>query len=165
MRAGIDGLIGILEEQAACCAGLLELSREKRGRIIENDIDALRRITRLENGLVGGSAAAGRAAAAALRDLAADFSKEPENFTAGELAGLLGGRPEKTPLTAAINAIRETAGELNALNAQNRLLIESSLEYIDFSMNLLREALCGEPFYTAAGEELPATGGFLDAKS
>ena len=164
MPLQIENLLEILGEQSACCGALLGLSREKKDVIIGNDVPALKRITRLENILITKNAAADKARAAAMDGLAAAYSRDPAGFTAGDLTELLGKCPESSRLAEAVSGIRETVAELRELNGQNRLLLESSLGHIDFSINLLKDAICGEPYYSASGEEMPTGRGFFDVR-
>ena len=165
MQDLIDRLLESLEEQSVCCGQLLELSREKKDVIVQNDITALRRITRVENALIARNSAAERAGGAAMKDLAAAYAKDPAEFAPGELAGILREQPERNRVIDAMSGVRETIEELHLLNGRNRLLIENSLSYIDFSVNLLKDAVCGEPFFMASGEEMPRVRGFFDVSS
>jgi len=165
MASLIDRLFDVLDEQTEYCKQLLELSREKKDVIINNDVAALQKITWLENMLISRNNRADKARLRAMNEMAAACGKAPAEFSAWELVGLLAGRPEGWRLAEAVSGICGMVDELHQANEENRVLIENSINYIDFSMNMIKEVLSGEPvYYTAAGDEMPRRRVILDMR-
>jgi len=161
----LDELITLLREQAEDFSDLAALASEKSEAIVKNDIEHLQKITNIENALVGKNQKADRRRIQLMNDVATVLNSNTDTLTISHLIELLDGQPGRDELAEVGVSLREAADELKRLNEQNRILIENSLEYIDFSMNVMRSTQATPSYFTPEGEEMPgAASTFFDAK-
>ncbi|MDR2649706.1 MAG: flagellar protein FlgN [Clostridiales bacterium] len=146
-----DRLIESLQSQLILYNELLESARQKKSFVINNDIDALRRLTARENSLIGKLRRAERDRAAYTSEIAKKLGVSVENLTLAELAGHVKDEGVRERLADLRIRIRANMDELKILNEWNKALIDHNLEYIDFSVNLLRGS-AAEPVYAGADE-------------
>lgn len=136
----IKSVIESLEELDTCYQKLVEQARIKTRIIIENDIDKLMRITQGEKNLLKGIAAA-----------ESEFQEHSYAFmqgrgirsrlklTVSELARLVFKPDEKQLLLAAQVKLNDTLKMLKELNDHNQQLLDQSLKYVDFRLDLMIE--------------------------
>jgi len=161
----VDELTILLREQAEDFSDLAALASEKSEAVIKNDVEHLQKITNIENSLVGKNQKSERRRKELMKDVAAVLNTDADTLTISHLVELLDGKPGRDELAEVGANLRHSADELNRLNEQNRKLIENSLEYIDFSMNLMRSSQAPAVYYTHDGEEIPVeSSAFFDAK-
>ena len=165
MAGLIDELLILLREQTEDFSDLAALASEKSEAIVKNDIEHLQKITNIENSLVGRNQKSERRRIQLFNDVATVLNADAETLTISHLAELLEGQPGHGELVEIGDNLRQAADELKKFNEQNRKLIENSLEYIDFSMNLMRSSQTPPSHYTHEGEEIPCTAStFFDTK-
>lgn len=163
MAGMIDDFIMLLKRQAEDFSDLASLSAEKKDAIINNDIEHLQKITDLENTLVGRNQKTERRRMELLNDIAMVLNEKADTMTLSRLSELMENQPGHAELVEAAGELRNAAEKLKALNEQNRQLIEHSLEYVDFSMNLVR-SMSQPAYYTSNGNEMSGGNPFFDAK-
>ena len=165
MAGLIDELIIILREQSEDFSNLAALASEKSEAIVKNDIEHLQKITNIENTLVGKNQKDERRLIQTMRDVATVLNADTDALTISHLVEVLEGKPGHDELNEVGASLRQAADELAKLNEHNRKLIENSLEYIDFSMNLMRSSQTPPSYFTPDGEEMPVSSStFFDAK-
>ncbi len=136
MKGLWERLIEILEKESALYRDILDLSRHKTNTIVEGKVSQLEQLTGVEQKLllnVGGL-------------------EQQREEVVGQLARLLGIPADglnigvaveqaedgfKEKLTALKDEIENTLKDLKEVNDLNSELIKKSLEYIDFSINLI----------------------------
>jgi flagellar biosynthesis/type III secretory pathway chaperone len=165
MAGLMQQLIGVLEEQTGYYSQLCELSAEKNEVIIVNDVQSLQKITSLENIIIGRLQRLDKNRLSIMKDIAMVLNRDENDLTLGKLAELIAGQPEHDTLVSVTERIRSAAHSLKSINDQNRILIDSSLEYIDFSVNVMRSAMdSGPSLYSPTGESIDGSKSFFDAK-
>lgn len=165
MAGMISQLLEILNEQADRYEELQGLSLEKKDAVIANDIEALQKITYLENVLVSQHQKLEKKRLAVMKDIAIVLNKKEAELTLAVLIDAMQGQAEHAALKEAGARIRRILHELADINAHNTSLIQNALEYTDYSLNVLRSAAGGDrAFYNARGEQLTSTTGYFDAK-
>ena len=165
MAGMINQLISLMNEQANRYEELLGLSREKKDAIIANNVDELQKITHLENLIVSQNQKLERKRLSVLKDIASVLNKNEAELTLTALIELMQDHDEQRELTAVGERIRNTLGELAEINAHNGSLIQNALDYIEFSLNIIRSSVTQDPsFYTAKGEQMADTPNIFDAK-
>ena len=165
MAGLVDELIVLLREQTEDFSDLAALASEKSEAIVKNDIEHLQKITNIENSLVGKNQKSERRRIQLMSDVATVLNANTDTLTISHLADLLEGQPGHNELIEIGINLRQAADELKKFNEQNRKLIENSLEYIDFSMNVMRSTQTPPSYYTHEGEEMPCTAStFFDTK-
>lgn len=165
MAGLIDELVILLREQSEDFSDLAALASEKSEAIVKNNIEHLQKITNIEHSLVGKNQKNERRLVQMMNDVATVLNVNTDSLTISHLVELLKDQPGHGALDEVGTALRQAADELRKRNEQNRKLIENSLEYIDFSMNLMRSSQTPPSYYTHEGEEIPGTvSTFFDTK-
>lgn len=165
MAGLINELIEILNKQASAYEELLILSTEKKSVIINNDIDALQKITIVENKIVSRSQKFEEKRLELMKDIASVLNRKNEELTLSILEELMKDQ-EEAPLISAVRIkLKDTVTKLKEANDLNNQLIEGSLDYIEFTMNLVRANLDEGPSYHHKGKNIiGGEKGFFDAK-
>ena len=166
MAGMISQLIGLLNEQADRYEELLGLSREKKDIIIANDVDGLQKITHLENLVVSQNQKLEKKRIAVLQDIAAVVNRKEEELTLSALVAIMEGQEEKEGLVSVGERIRRVMESLSEANLYNASLIRNALDYIEYSMNVIRSSVSQIPaYYAGAGEGMTGEGpGIFDAR-
>ena len=141
MAGLIDQLLELLNEQAARYEDMLGLSLEKKDVIIANDIEALQKITGLENILVSQHQKLDKKRTQVMEDIAIVLNQDKNTLTVSEIIELLDGQNEQEPLREVRDRIKKTLEELSEANKQNSSLIGNAMDYIDYSLNVIRSQL------------------------
>jgi flagellar biosynthesis/type III secretory pathway chaperone len=157
-------LVGVLNEQSEVFEELIRIADNKKELIIKNDVDGLRIISTEESGLVGKSQKLEKKCETVMKDIARVLNTNPKNVNLSVLADIIKEQDEHGDLTAAAERIRKTADLLRASNEDNKALIESALEYIDFSINVLRSSVEAVPAAYSAGDDGEPTATMIDIK-
>ena len=107
----------------------------------------------------------------AMKDVADVMNKKADSFKLSQLVELLSARPqEQKRLAAVTDSLRRITTNMNRVNDQNRELISSALEMVEFDLNLVRgmKAAPETAQYTSggytAGSRLGTASGKFDAK-
>lgn len=165
MAGLVEQLIEIIEEQNIIYEQLLDLSQQKKNVIIENNLEKLQSITDSENILVSKNNKADKKRKEIFKDISFVLNKEEDDITLSTLASLINEQEESKKLNELKNRAFSLLSELKEVNEENKDLIDYSLEHVEFSMNVMRNTLSGEPcYYDSSGQELPSYRGFFDAK-
>ena len=171
MASLMESLIDNLEKENEAYNRLLKLSMEKTPVIISADLDALARITDDEQGVVNQINALDRKRQDNMKDIANVINKEVDSLKVVDLIDILKGRPaEQNRLAEIYDKLRDTLAQMKRVNEQNKQLIESSLEMVQFDMNVLQayKAAPETANYTSnaysAGTYMGTDKGAFDAK-
>ena len=138
MAGMIDQLIVILTDQGTRCEELLGLALEKKDVIIKNDIDELQKITNLENLVISQNNRLERQRISLTEDIAEVLGKRGQVLDIAALIECMAGQPQQEPLRQAGNRLREVLGKLKEANDFNHMLIKNAIEYVDYSLNVIR---------------------------
>ena len=165
----IGSLIDLLRGQTEIYSDMLDLSLQKKDIIVKNDVEALKKVTGKENGLLGRSQRLEKQRAELMVDISAVLNKKADDITIEVLTQMLKDRPETATEAEAIEQsareLRLVLGQLKEKNEINRMLIQNSLEYIDFSINVIRSTVGEEISYTSPyGEGFNIDSSFYDTK-
>jgi len=166
MAGMVNSLLEILNEQHSRYSDLLGLSQEKRDVIVANDVEGLQKITHLENILISQNQKLEKKRIEITKDIALVLGANEEELTVSTLAELLDGQNEQNELIELGKKIRQTMGELSEINAYNASLIDNALDYVEFSLNIIRSTAEQDPtYYSALGEPVRNNTGAFDAKN
>ena len=146
-----ERLIELLQNQSVLYSELLESAQQKKGYIIKNDIESISKVTSRENTLIGKLRQAERERQAQAADIAKRLHISSDGLTLAILISRVNNSSIQERLECLRMQLRSAMDDLKALNDQNRALINQSLEYIDFTVNLLRSTVSG-PVYAGAEE-------------
>ena len=129
----------LLEQEDSLYEDLLKLSMSKTPVLISGDLEALSRITEDEQEIVNKVNALDKKREEGMKDIANVLGKDVKTLKLTDLIDVLRSRPaEQNRLAAIYDKLSDTIGQMKRTNEQNRELIESSLEMVQFDMNVLQ---------------------------
>ncbi|MBS7329980.1 MAG: flagellar protein FlgN [Lachnospiraceae bacterium] len=135
----MEDLISILEQEDSLYEDLLMLSMSKTPVLISGDLEALSRITEDEQEIVNKVNALDKKREEGMKDIANVLGKDVKTLKLTDLIDVLRSRPaEQNRLAAIYDKLSDTIGQMKRTNEQNKELIESSLEMVQFDMNGLQ---------------------------
>jgi flagellar biosynthesis/type III secretory pathway chaperone len=131
-----SGMLDILQKQTDFYRQLLSLANEKKPVLIKGNIIRLEAITKEEESLIIKVGRLEEQRQALHKALAGHFAVAPEELSISELISRVN-EPSKTKLTKIFAEINVIIGQIVEVNHTNNELINSSLEFVNFSLNLL----------------------------
>lgn len=138
MASLMEDLIDVLEKESVEYGNLLNLSMRKTPVIVSEDLEQLAKITDEEQLIVSRINHLDNVRIEAVKDIANVLNKDVTTLKIADLIKMLGPRPEEQQkLAAAFDSLREVVRNVARINEQNRELIQSALEMVQFNMNLL----------------------------
>ena len=139
MASLMEDLISILEQEDSLYEDLLKPSMSKTPVLISGDLEALSRITEDEQEIVNKVNALDKKREEGMKDIANVLGKDVKTLKLTDLIDVLRSRPaEQNRLAAIYDKLSDTIGQMKRTNEQNKELIESSLEMVQFDMNVLQ---------------------------
>jgi flagellar biosynthesis/type III secretory pathway chaperone len=134
----VQGLIDTMDKLNQVHLALLELSEQKTAVLVQNEVDKLNQIVNKETNLIKQISQLDLQRIQDIRDflIQKDYKPNP-NITVADLIKLVVKAEDKKSLMDAQKVLLETIDKLKDLNQLNHKLIEHSLAFIDYSMDLL----------------------------
>ena len=138
MASLMENLISVLEEEGKAYEELLELSMKKTPIIVKGDLEGLQKITDEEQMIVAKIHRLDAKREDVTKDIANVLNKDVTKLKLADIIHMLSARPvEQNKLAAAHDRLKVVVGQMTKVNEQNRELIKSSLEMVEFDLNLL----------------------------
>ena len=138
MASLMEDLIDALEKESVEYENLLEMSMRKTSVIVSEDLEELAKITDEEQLIVDRINHIDNIRNEAVNDIANVLNKDVTKLKIADLIEMLAPRPqEQQKLAAAFDKLRDVAQHVARVNGQNRELIQSALEMVQFNMNLI----------------------------
>lgn len=147
----INELIDILNKEAAIYEGVLKLSKNKTDTIVAGKVAELEGITRLEQSMILQMGKLEDEREKLIDRLSVQMKVAAEDITISSLEKLLQ-KEQAGRLRACHKSLDRSLKELSDTNELNSKLIKSSLDYIDFSINLLTNTSSAGNLYGNAGQ-------------
>jgi flagellar biosynthesis/type III secretory pathway chaperone len=141
MAGMINQLVSVMKEQAERYNELLGLSLEEKDVIVQNDIDNLQKITNLKKIVITQNNRLESKRISLAKDIAEVMGYGEGEIELSKLIELMGAQPEATELTEVAKQLREIMEKLRAANDENKLLLENSLEFVEYSINVIRSSV------------------------
>ena len=139
MASLMENLIDVLDKEAKAYEELLELSMKKTPIIVGGDLEGLQRITDEEQIVVARINRLDAKREEVTRDIANVLNKDVTKLKLVDIIQMLSQRPvEQKQLATAHDKLKEVVGQMTRINEQNRDLIQSSLEMVEFDLNLIQ---------------------------
>ena len=139
MASLMETLIEVLEKENLEYKNLLELSMKKTPVIVSDDIKALAKITDEEQFIVSRINHLDNQRNEAVNDIANVLNKDVTKLKIADLIKMLAARPqEQTKLASVFDELRRNVHAVKRVNEQNRELIESALEMVQFNMQVIQ---------------------------
>ncbi|SFR59021.1 flagellar protein FlgN [Anaeromicropila populeti] len=141
MASLIEELIITLEAEDALYAELLPTVEKKTKVIIDNDLEALQTISALEQTIVDQILGLEHKRSGIVQNIGVVLGKKADTLTLKVLVEILQKQPkEQKQLSELHDRLAKSLNRIREVNAQNKILIEQSLEMIEFNMNYLQSA-------------------------
>lgn len=139
MASLMETLIEVLEKENLEYKNLLELSIKKTPAIVSDDVKALAQITDEEQIIVSRINHLDNQRNEAVNDIANVLNKDVTKLKIVDLIKMLAARPqEQAELASVFDELRRNVQAVKRVNEQNRALIESALEMVQFNMQVLQ---------------------------
>jgi flagellar biosynthesis/type III secretory pathway chaperone len=150
---GLQAMREMLEEIKDIYSRLLELSQIKREVIIRGDIKELAQITQAEELLIMGAGGLEAKRFSLQKEIAGEYGVEPQELNLSQLEKLYGQTGESLVQTG--KQLSLIVDQLRKINLQNKQLIEYSLQYLEFTADLIAQQGTEHSFYGDMGLEVP----------
>lgn len=139
MASLMETLIEVLEKENLEYGNLLALSMKKTPVIVSDDIKVLAEITDEEQIIVSRINHLDNQRNEAVNDIANVLNKDVTKLKIADLIKMLAARPqEQAELASVFDELRRNVQAVKRVNEQNRALIESALEMVQFNMQVLQ---------------------------
>ncbi len=139
MASLMETLIEVLEKENLEYKNLLELSMKKTPAIVSDDVKALAQITDEEQIIVSRINHLDNQRNEAVNDIANVLNKDVTKLKIADLIKMLAARPqEQAKLASVFDELRRNVHAVKRVNEQNRELIESALEMVQFNMQIIQ---------------------------
>lgn len=141
MASLLENLVDALDRECALYERLLELSAKKTPVIVDRDLKMLSKITEDEQIVVSLINAVDKEREMAMKDIEGVLGEKGKNLKLMELIMMLDKRPsEQRKLAIIRDKLREVSKNVQRVNDQNQVLLQSSLEMIQYEMNIIQSA-------------------------
>ncbi len=135
MASLIQDLTTTLQKEEKAYGNLIPIEEEKTQMIIDNDLEALSEITKHEQVFVSEINELEGKREEIVNNIGIVLNKDSSNLTIRTIIELLQGQKEQRELASIYDKLSETLAEAVAVNNRNKILIEQSLDMIEFNMN------------------------------
>jgi len=145
MAGMITQLVEIMQEQSERYNELLGLTLEEKDILVKNEVEELQKLTNLKNLVVTQNNRLEKKRIALVNDIAEVMGSNEKDIELAKLIEIIGDQPESAQLEEIGVTLRETLQKLKDANDLNRQLLESSIEYLEYSINMVRSSVNPEP--------------------
>lgn len=132
----LNALFDVLSEETRVYEKILQLSMEKKDVVIEGKVSELEKITKVEQSLVVKLGKLEILRESCIEEIADQLNVKSSELTISELSKHLNEENSKKVIECK-NKLENILTELKEINQLNSRLIKNSLDYIDFSLNIL----------------------------
>ena len=171
MASLMENLVDVLDRECSCYEKLLGLSSRKTTIIIKGDLKALADITDEEQCIINDIQSLEKKRVTAMTDIANVLNMDVDSLKLTDLIQVLERRPvDQKNLAKQRDKLVSVADNVRRVNGQNQELLKSSIEMVQFEMNIIqasKRAPQTANYSRAAdttGECLGYTSGGFDAK-
>lgn len=141
MASLIDSLIEVLDEENKKYSELLDLSKNKTTAIVGGDINELQVILGKEQKIIEELNKIEANRISAVADICKILQLSPNEIKVEQIVQLLEKKPkEHDALQKVYLELKRTVDQLTKINDHNRVLLQESMDMIDFELNLARNA-------------------------
>lgn len=139
MASLIENLTDVLGRLCGEYEGLLKLTMEKKPVIISGDLKALEQITDEEQIVVSRINRLDRERQEVIRDIANVINRDVEELKLTAIIQMLEPRPSEQQKVAEVyDRLKSVVHKVQNANSQNRELLKSALELVEFDINMLQ---------------------------
>ncbi|MCL2217903.1 MAG: flagellar protein FlgN [Defluviitaleaceae bacterium] len=160
MAGMITQLVAVMKEQIERHTELYGLSLEEKDAIVHNDIDQLQKLVNLKNMVISQNNRLEKQRVSLVGDIAEVLGLPDKDLSLSQLIELMAGKPEEEELKEVGMQLRDIVEKLKEINDLNRELLDSAIEFVEYSLNALRSTIAPEPpEYPAAKAKADGSGG------
>lgn len=153
----LQALIQVLHEQRNIHQELLEIASEKKGAIVNNHVELLNQLVNKEAKLVKHvSELEEKRMFEMSRYIVGKGYRTNPNITMTDMLKIVFKAEEKRALQSLQSELLQIIGKLKEANALNQQLIEQSLQFINYSLDLLTGADENDAVYHHPGQQSTA---------
>ena len=135
----MENLIEVLDQECTMYEKLLGLSSQKTTVIVQGDLKALAEITDEEQYVIGNIQSLEKKRMEAMKDIANVLNKDVNSLKLTDLIEVLEKRPiDRKNLAEPRDRLVGVAGNVRRVNGQNQELLRSSIEMVQFEMNIIQ---------------------------
>ena len=139
MASLMENLLDVLEQEDNLYQKLLGLSMKKSPIIIKGEIASLQAITDEEQDVVSQINNLDRKREEVMKDIANVLNKDVNTLKLGHLVEMLAGQPKEQAKLSELNErLKETTRRMKSVNEQNKELLATALEMVEFDLNILK---------------------------
>ena len=167
----MENLVDVLDKECTMYEKLLELSTRKTVIIVKGDLEELAKITDEEQCVIGSIQSLEKKRETTMKDIANVLNKDVDSLKLTDLIVILEKRPEdQKNLAVQRDRLKGVTDNVRRVNGQNQELLLSSLEMVQFEMNIIQASKSAPQTanYSRAldttGDCLGYTSGGFDAK-
>lgn len=160
----VESLIEILDKEKNIYESILKLSMDKKDVIVAGKVSELEGMTRLEQSVILKLGKLEEEREELTAKLAAELKIKPSEVTLSGLAKMVPDA-QGARLRNCQDSLLKTVNDIRSNNTLNSKLIRNSLDYIDFSVNILTNAGAAGNNYSNSGHSNdPKKRNFFDIK-
>ncbi len=139
MAGLINELIDVLTEEISCYEELLKISKGKTDIIVEGDVVSLQNLTSHEQEIVEKTIKLEKKREEIIEDIALVLNENKDTLTISKLLDKLKDTVQESKKLREIQQkIQALISELKRVNDQNRILLNQSIEMIDYTINAIQ---------------------------
>lgn len=166
MAGLIYEFIDELKQEKAVYEKLIEFADAKRGLIIKGDTENIASLNEQEEKVVMALKALEKRRTQLMSDIAMILNLKGAAVTITQIEEAVKSQPEEAAALGKIKVeLVDVLRKLKILNDENAVLIDNSLEYAQFSINVIQSTMGGQPMTANyGGNEEKRNDSFFDAK-
>lgn len=156
MASIIEELIDVLEKESLIYESLIPIAEEKTKVIIDNDLDSLQEVTEKEQNFIEELIHLEKKREGVVQNMSIVLSREAADLNLTTIISLLKNQPtEHRQLSQIHDRIGSLVERLIEANSRNKMLINESLDMIEFNLGVVSSArtLPGTNTYTKGASE------------
>ncbi len=160
-NASVRKLIGILDQESLIYNDILKISKNKKNLIVDGKVSELENLVKMEQALIVKIGKLESDREEEIKFIAQEYNADNLNITG--LMKLIDNTQAKE-LEKSRNNMLKILGELKENNDLNCKLVKNSLEYIDFSINILSPAEADKNYSNMGKVNAPKKKNLFDVK-
>lgn len=142
MASLIEDLLDVLDNENKKYTKLLDLSMQKTAVIVKGDVDELQSIVAKEQLIVDDINILEKRRQEGLGDISNVLNIPYEELTLGQLIIVMEKQPkEHAALIKVHDELKATVDKMVKINDNNKMLLQQSLDMVEFELNLARNAM------------------------
>ncbi len=141
MASLLERLVEVLDKECKCYEQLLDLSGKKTPVIMKRNLKELASITEKEQIVVNSISVIDKERESIMKEIADILGEKANDMKLTDLVRMLDKRPtEQHNLAVQRDKLKDISTHVQRVNGQNQVLLQSSLEMVQYEMNIMQSA-------------------------